>query len=181
MRGVWPSCVMHSSVSPDRVPTPSKTANTAPLPSVQSLHRARSDTSLVGSIVTIKGLIIRPFIPPEALIWLTKRLIAFVCSLYSRSLEKPRVEESAVRFEIGNATVIVDDVTPTLLVLAFWSALTVVGVVDPVALLSLGDELDVAAYAMPTTTTIVSIPDATRTPSGLRWKRRHDRPSRPPP
>ena len=58
--------------------------------------------------------------------------------------------------------------TPTLLVLAFWSALVVVGVVDPVVPLSLGDEPEVAAYAMPTTTTMVNIPDATRTPSGLR-------------
>ena len=131
--------------------------------------------------MTISGLILRPLIPPESLIWLTNRLIAFVCSLYSRSPEKPRLEESAVRLEIGNATVIVDDVTPTLLVLAFWSALMVGGVVDPVASLPFGEEPEVAAYAMPTTTTMVNIPVATRTPSGLRWKRRHDRPSRPPP
>jgi hypothetical protein len=64
-------------------------------------------TSLVGSMFTITGLIIRPLMPPLSFIWPTKRSIAFVCSLYSTSEEKPRLEESAVRLETGNATVMV--------------------------------------------------------------------------
>ena len=119
-KGVWPSWVMQSWLSPVQSPAPSSTAKAAGLPSVQSLHRARMLVSLVGSKFEMIGLILRPLIPPCELMSPTKNLIAFTCSLNSTSLAKPSWDERLARFATGNATVIVFAVTPRVLVLA-WS------------------------------------------------------------
>ena len=50
---------------------PSSTAKAAGEPSVQVLHRARMDDSLVGSKVVMMAWIFRPLIPPDRLIRLT--------------------------------------------------------------------------------------------------------------
>ncbi len=76
------------------------------------LHSARIATSLVGSKLTISGLILRPWMPPLSLMVLTKRSMALVCSLYSTSPAKPRLLDSAVRFETGKTTSMVWAVTP---------------------------------------------------------------------
>ena len=73
-------------------------------PSVQSLHSARISTSLVGSKLTISASIMRPWIPPESLICLTKSLIALVCSLYSRSPAKPKLDANEERLDTGKTT-----------------------------------------------------------------------------
>ena len=49
----------------------STTAKTGGLPSVHCLQSARMPASLVGSKGTIIGLILRPWIPPALLIWVT--------------------------------------------------------------------------------------------------------------
>src|SRR5271167_471999 len=73
--GVCPCWVMQSSLVPSYVPSPSTTAKTGGLPSVHCLHSACSSFTLVGSKLTIIGLIFRPWIPQASLIWFTKRWI----------------------------------------------------------------------------------------------------------
>ena len=74
MKGVWPSWVMQSSLSPVQSPMPSNTAKAAGDPSVQVLHSARIDVSLVGSKVVMIGLIFRPLIPPAVVDLLDEEL-----------------------------------------------------------------------------------------------------------
>ena len=69
--GVWPSWVTQSSLSPVQVPIPSTTAKAAGLPWVHCLHSERISVSLLGSKLTMIGLIFRPWMPPLALIWFT--------------------------------------------------------------------------------------------------------------
>ena len=64
------------------------------------------------------GLIVRPLMPPAALMWLTKRSMAFTCSLYSTSPAKPNWPERALRFATGNSTLMPRAVTPRALMLA---------------------------------------------------------------
>ena len=83
--GVWPSRVTQSWLTPSKVPSPSRTANTGGLPCVHCLHSDRCSSGFVGSKPTIIGLIFRPLMPPASLIWSTKRWMALVCSPYSAS------------------------------------------------------------------------------------------------
>ena len=118
IKGVWPSWVMHSWLSPVQVPIPSSTAKTGSPPSVHCLHRARIPVSLVGSKLTMSASIFLPWIPPLSLISLTKSLIALDCSLYSTSPAKPKLDASDDRFETGNTTLMLLLVTPASLALA---------------------------------------------------------------
>ena len=88
-------------------------------PSVQSLHSARMAASLVGSKLTMIGLIFRPWIPPASLISLTKSLMALVCSLYSTSPAKPSWPARELRDTTGNTTLMLSLVTPRDEVLAW--------------------------------------------------------------
>ncbi len=71
MKGVWPSWVTQSWLSPVQSPIPSSTVKAAGDPSVQVLQSARMFDSLVGSNVVMMGLILRPLMPPASLICLT--------------------------------------------------------------------------------------------------------------
>src|ERR1039458_5783494 len=115
MQGVWPSWVTQSSLSPVHEPIPSSTAKTGGEPSVHCLHRARMADSLVGSKVTMMGLIVRPLIPPASLMSLTKVWMAAFCTPNSVSPAKPKFDARLVRFDTGKATVIELAVTPDLL------------------------------------------------------------------
>src|SRR5579864_5509871 len=126
MKGVWPSWVMHSSLSPVHEPSPSSTADTGGLPSVHCLHRARMADSLVGSMFTIMGLIMRPLMPPASLMAFTYVWMAAVWAPNSLSPEKPKLDANDVRFEIGKTTLMEVAVTPRLLVDA-WSTLMPLG------------------------------------------------------
>ena len=66
--GVWPWRVTQSWLTPSKVPSPSRTANTGGLPWVHCLHSDSSSSGFVGSKLTIIGLILRPLIPPASLI-----------------------------------------------------------------------------------------------------------------
>src|SRR5580658_3982327 len=112
MKGVWPSWVMQSSLSPVQSPRPSNTAKAAGDPSVHSLHSARIDASLVGSKLTMIGLIVRPLTPPVLLICLTKSLMAFVCSPNSASWANPSCPANELSDTTGKTTLILDLVTP---------------------------------------------------------------------
>src|SRR5580658_7579200 len=116
MKGVWPSWVMHSSLSPVHDPRPSRTANTGGLPSVHCLHSARMPDSLVGSKFTIMALILRPLIPPASLMAFTKVWMAAFCAANSVSPAKPKFDANDVRFDTGKTTLIEVDVTPRVLV-----------------------------------------------------------------
>ena len=67
----------------------------------------------------IIGLIVRPLMPPVALMCWTKRSMAFTCSLYSTSPAKPNWPARAWRFATGNSTLMECAVTPRVLVLAW--------------------------------------------------------------
>ena len=69
--GVWPCWVTQSWLSPCHVPMPSTTANTGGLPWVHCWQSDCMLALLVGSKLTIIGLILRPLMPPALLIWLT--------------------------------------------------------------------------------------------------------------
>ena len=71
MNGVWPSWVTHSSLSPVQAPMPSNTAKTGGLPWVHCLQRDRMCVSFVGSKLTMSAMILRPLMPPAALIAFT--------------------------------------------------------------------------------------------------------------
>ena len=71
MSGVCPCWVTQSWLSPVQVPMPSITANTGGLPWVHCWHSACMLALLVGSKLTIIGLILRPLMPPPLLIWST--------------------------------------------------------------------------------------------------------------
>src|SRR5580658_6934768 len=118
MKGVWPSWVMQSSLSPVQSPRPSNTAKTAGDPSVHFLHRARIDASLVGSKLTMIGLIFRPLIPPVSLICLTKSVMAFFCSPNSASSANPTCPANELSDTTGKTTLILDLLTPRDEVLA---------------------------------------------------------------
>src|SRR5580658_10395755 len=118
MKGVWPSWVMQSSSSPVQSPRPSNTAKAAGDPSVHSLHNARIDASLVGSKLTMIGSILRPSIPPESLICLTKSVMAFVCSPNSASSANPTCPANELSDTTGKTTLMLDRVTPLDEVLA---------------------------------------------------------------
>src|SRR5271165_2087686 len=118
MKGVWPSWVTHSSLSPVQSPRPSRTAKAAGDPSVHVLHNARISVSLVGSKSTMMALIFRPLIPPVSLTCLTKSSIAFVCSPNSASAANPSRPASELRDTVGKTTLMLSPVTPRLDVLA---------------------------------------------------------------
>ncbi len=118
MNGVWPSWVMQSWSSPVQSPSPSSTAKAAGEPSVQVLHSDRISVSLVGSKLTMMGLIFRPLIPPLSLICLTKRSMALVCSPNSTSAANPSLPASELRATTGKTTLMVCLVTPRDEVLA---------------------------------------------------------------
>ncbi len=80
--------------------------------------------SLAGSKEVMIGLMVRPLMPPEWLIWSTNRSMAFTCSVYSTSPANPYVLLSAWRLTTGNATLMVWAVTPRALVLAWVTGVT---------------------------------------------------------
>src|SRR5450631_1683864 len=147
MKGVWPSWVTQSSLSPVHEPIPSSTAKTGGEPSVHCLHRARMADSLVGSKFTMTGLILRPLIPPASLMSLTKVWMAAFCAPNSVSPAKPKFDARLVRFDTGKATVIELAVTPRVLVDA-WSTVTPLGLPSPSPLL-LAPPLPVAPLVVP--------------------------------
>src|ERR1700722_3926985 len=173
-RGVWPSWVMHSWLSPVHVPTPSSTAKAGELPSVQSLHSDRISASLVGSKFTMSGTILRPWMPPASLISLTKSLMPLFCSLYSISPANPKIAARLDRLETGKTTLMVVAVTPALLVLAR------TGVAAPSVVVGLACLVEPVptANTMATTTTTATTTETICTLPGRRRNRRHDRPTR---
>ncbi len=110
---------MHSWLTPSNVPSPSRTANTGGLPCVHCLHKARSSSGLVGSKLTIMGLILRPLIPPASLTWFTNRVIALVCSPYSASDSISNWPSILAKEMIGKTTLMAPAETPRALVLAW--------------------------------------------------------------
>ena len=104
MNGVWPSWVMHSSLSPVQSPSPSSTAKAAGDPSVHVLHRARMAASSVGSKLVMMGLIFRPWIPPVSLICLTNSMMALDCSPNSTSEANPSLPAREFNETRGNTT-----------------------------------------------------------------------------
>ncbi len=175
MKGVWPSWVMHSSLSPVHDPSPSTTANTAGFPFVHCRQSARISASLVGSKVTMMAWILRPLMPPWALAAFTNTLMAFFCSPNSMSPAKPKFEARLVRLEMGKTTLMVLLVTPLLDVLALLRAAIPAVRADDVAA-EPGDDADVTATATAATVTAAAM--RTRGGHAAPLRRRHD-PVRP--
>src|ERR1700676_3800700 len=121
---------MHSSLSPVHEPSPSSTANTGGLPSVHCLHKARMADSLVGSMFTIMGRILRPLMPPASLMAFTKVWMAAFWTPNSVSPENPKLEANDVRLEIGKTTLMEVAFTPRVLVDA-WSTPMPLGLPSP--------------------------------------------------
>src|SRR5271155_4348807 len=84
--------------------------------------------SLVGSKLEMIALILRPLIPPLALISFTYSLIAFACSVNSKSPENPIWLDSAWWSATGNTTLMVLPEMPLVLVLAWSTGVTPLGV-----------------------------------------------------
>ena len=112
MKGVWPSWVMQSWLSPVQAPSPSKTEKAAGGPSVHVLHSARIPVSLVGSYPVMMALILRPLIPPARLICLTNSWMALVCSPYSASSANPSRPASELSATTGKTTLMALPETP---------------------------------------------------------------------
>ncbi len=68
--------------------------------------------SLVGSKLVMMGLILRPLIPPDLLIWRTNSRMALVCSPNSASWANPSLPASELRDTTGNTTLMACSVTP---------------------------------------------------------------------
>ena len=79
----------------------------------------------VGSKVTIIGLMLRPWIPPAWLIWLTKRWMALVWSPYSLSSDRPSRPAMLLSEMTGKTTLMAWAETPRVLVLAWLTGVTV--------------------------------------------------------
>ncbi len=184
MSGVCPCWVTHNWLSPIHVPMPSTTAKTAGLPSVHWRHRAWVAASLVGSNWVMIGLMVRPLMPPAWLICFTKSLIDVICSLYSLSCEKPSRPARLLMATTGKTTLMLDAVTPRLLVLAELGGEAPVDLDDAASAApadpappGLPEGAKATQATRPTTTATTMRTVRTCTAAGRRRKRRQDRPS----
>src|ERR1700722_5985322 len=122
--GVCPCWVMHNWLFPVQVPMASMTAKTGGLPMVHCLQSAFMPAVSVGSKVTIIGLMLRPWVPPAWLIWLTKRWMALCWSPSSLSSYRPSRPAILLSEMTGKTTLMAWAETPRVLVLAWLTGVT---------------------------------------------------------
>src|SRR5260370_5759522 len=111
MRGGWPCWVMHRWLSPNQaeVSMTAKTFSTW----VHLWHSAVISAALVGSYCTISGTILRPLMPPWALLIGSRTaLIAVVAFSLATAPAIGLAASTPLRLGTGNTTLMVVGVTP---------------------------------------------------------------------